>query len=643
MADRKNFSRYKMRCGMLMRSDSCGRKIEEITLPKQGQYTLLLTAKDIPGSNSLPFFSDTREMMASERIAYPGQIICALFAPDYEIAAMQMRTIEAKLSEDESFEEPAMPDMLEYSWGEFTPDEEEKAKLKAVESAFTLSHESHPTNIMYTVTAWRENSKIHIETPCEWVDLIKSAVAAAIMYPKESIVIHQLPHRSRYDEFLINPAIVSAIAAVAVIRTGLPCEIKDMTVFSRPGIEVRRKTITDEDGKPLSETVSMTVDMGASPLIPEEYQRQAMTGLIPPYPLKEFHGSVDIRSSALAPAAFTGSLGYSEALASTEYHISRLAETTEMTPYAYRGNIEKRRFTDYLPGFELEDQKKTMAAAATASTYERKWFANNFQRHSFGILGYIKGIGLASGTGISGFSTTFARAAKFRSMMTYTQKHNVTINTSALNHPNMQKIWRTLISDKINPGHPETVMFLDPSQDTLDAGPDVLSRIISSLTPQLESAARKLAVLKDEEALPVSVIFDAQNTALPCEFQNAGYATVVAEIIINETDFYPTVTAVWADIILPQMLNEASLRNAVKRSILSTIAECGFMIPLDFEMHLGITATGTDTTVSSLASLMKALTIGALSNALYQVAGKEGSMLPTSSSMLEKVLGRSQI
>ena len=48
MADRKNFSRYKMRCGMLMRSDSCGRKIEEITLPKQGQYTLLLTAKDIP-------------------------------------------------------------------------------------------------------------------------------------------------------------------------------------------------------------------------------------------------------------------------------------------------------------------------------------------------------------------------------------------------------------------------------------------------------------------------------------------------------------------------------------------------------------------------------------------------------------------
>ena len=134
---------------------------------------------------------------------------------------MQMRTIEAKLSEDESFEEPAMPDMLEYSWGEFTPDEEEKAKLKTVESAFTLSHESHPTNIMYTVTAWRENSKIHIETPCEWVDLIKSAVAAAIMYPKESIVIHQLPHRSRYDEFLINPAIVSAIAAVAVLASAV--------------------------------------------------------------------------------------------------------------------------------------------------------------------------------------------------------------------------------------------------------------------------------------------------------------------------------------------------------------------------------------------------------------------------------------
>ena len=638
MAERKNFSRYKMRCGMLMRVDSCGRKIEEIELPKQDQYTLLLTADDIPGSNDLAFFSDTRPMMASGITAYPGQVAFALFAPDYEIAAMQMRSIGMKFSEEAVPVEHPMPEPLEYSWGEFTPEEGADAGYRTVESSYDLAHEARQTSIMYTVTAWMENSRLHIETPCEWVDLIKSAVSTAIKYPKESIVVHQLSHRSRFDEFLIDPAIVSAIAAVAVIRTGMPCEIRDRAIFSRPGIHVTRKTVIDSEGKPLSENVAMTVDMGASPVLAEEYQRQAMTGLIPPYPLKEFRASVDVRSSGLYPAAFSGSLGYSEALSATEYHISRLAEATEMTPYSYRKDIEKRRFTDYIPGFELDDQHKTMAAAASASTYERKWFANNFQRHSFGLLGYIKGIGLASGTGISGFSTTFARAAKFRSMMTYTQKHNVTINTSALNHPNMQKIWRTLISDRINPGQPETIMFLDPSQDTLDAGPDVLSRIISSLTPQLESAARKLASLKDTEPLPVSVVFDAQNTTLPCEFQNAGSATVVAEIIISETDFRPMVTAVWADIILPQMLNSASLRNAVKRAILSTVSECGFAIPMDFSMHLDITTNGADTSVSSLSALMKALTMGALANALFQAVGSGGSSLPTSSSVLEKVL-----
>ena len=166
----------------------------------------------------------------------------------------------------------------------------------------------------------------------------------------------------------------------------------------------------------------------------------------------------------------------------------------------------------------------------------------------------------------------------------------------------------------------------------------MLSRIISSLTPQLESAARKLASLKDTEPLPVSVVFDAQNTTLPCEFQNAGSATVVAEIIISETDFRPMVTAVWADIILPQMLNSALLRNAVKRAILSTVSECGFTIPMDFSMHLDITTNGADTSVSSLSALMKALTMGALANALFQAVGSGGSSLPTSSSVLEKVL-----
>lgn len=619
---------------MLLRASRCGERIKEIRLRKADPYSLVLTAKDIPGENSISIFSDTRPLMAADTIAYPGEIILAVFSPDYESARIQMRQIEVETEESDYTPSPALPEALEYSWGEA-----EEGEFRTCESSFEIRHTAKPDKSMYSVIAWIDGGKVHIETPCEWPELIRTAVSGATGYPKESVIVHQVLRQSSHDEFLINPAIVAAIAATGAIRTEMPCEIRDFVMISRPGIKVSRTTAIDEEGKPVSERVSMTVDMGASPVLPAEYQKQAITGLIPPYPLKEFRASVSIACSSAYPAAFCGSLGYAEALAATEYHVSRLAEKTDLTPYSYRISVEKekRKFTDYIPGFDLEDQKKTAKRTALQSTYDRKWFANNFQRHSFGLIGYIKGIGIATGSGISGFSTSFARSVRFQSTITYTQKETIAINTSALRHPGMLKHWKTIVSDRINPGHPESVTFLEQGPHTMDAGPDVLSRIISSFTPQLESAAKKLAVLKETE-IPASITFETQNTSLPCEFQNNASATVIAEIVTSELDFIPTATEVWASIIIPNAINTATLKNSIKRNILNTIEECGFRIPDGFRIHLDITVSGADTSVSSVGMLMKALTMGALADALYQLGGPEASILPASGRHIANVL-----
>ena len=631
MADRKNFSRYNMRCGILLHAKEGSVRISELKTPDLDPRYLLLTGSDLPGSNSIEFFGRTMPLIAKESVAYPDQIILALFAPDYESAELMMREISVTTEPLKEAPVPVtLPDSLDFSWGEM--DENAEGRFREETTEFSLTRIARRNRKLYTVTAWMEGSNMHIEAPSQWVELVRGTVEKATGYPKRNIIVHLMPFTAKHDEFLLEPAMLAAIAATATIRTGLPSEIRNEGFFSRPAVKVRRKVLLDDDSRPQYENAEMTVDQGAFAFVPEEYQRQAMTGLIPPYPLKGFRGSVRITSSPNYPASFCGSLGYSEALASTEFHIARLAEAAGMTPNLYSAMIEKdkRKFTDYIPGYDLDNQKKCMEEVVKASSFDRKWSANTFQREEFGLLGYLKGIGIASGTGIAGFSASEAKDMSFSAMMTFTQKHNVTINTSALTHPGTMKIWKQRISDRIIPGRPEGVMFLDPGPDTLDSGPDVLARIVATLTRRLEGASKRLSILKDEQKLPVSLKFDIENKTAPCEFENSGYGAVACEVRIDQMTMMPSVTGVWASFRFPAIMDRTSLDNSIRRTIMMTLRENGMYLPLSFHIEIEIADTGTDDTISSVQQLARGLTLGALSNAMYQAAGKMAASLPIS-------------
>lgn len=629
-----------MRCGLLLHAKEGAQRISELNLPEMDSRYLVLTGGDLPGTNSIEFLGRTMPIIAKETITFPDQIILALFAPDYESAALMMRRIGVSTEPlEDGVDNTTLPDSLEYSWGEMDSNEDGRYTVK--ETDFSMTRLARHNRRLYTVTAWMDGAMMHIEAPSQWTELIRNTVERATGYPKRNISIHLSPFTAKHDEFLIDPAVLAAIAASAAIKTGMPCEIRSEGFFSRPAVNVHRRVLLDEESRPVYETAEMTVDQGAFAFAPEEYQRQAMTGLIPPYPLKGFRATVRITSSPFQPASFCGSLGYSEALASTEYHISRLAETAGTTPHLYRLAIEKekRKFTDYIPGFELSGIKARTEDVAERSSYDRKWSANVFQREEFGLLGYIKGIGIASGAGISGFSTTLAKESGFSAMMTFTQKKNVTINTSAINHQGTMRIWKKRISDRLTPGRPEGVLFLDPGPDTLDSGPDVLSRLVSSFTLQMESAAKRLSVLKESEKLPVSLKFDAENASYPCEFENTGCGAVVCEIRIDRATMIPSVSGVWASFSFPTIMDRVPLENSLRRTIMMTLQENGMNIPLSFHISIDIKEEGTDDTIASVHQLARGLTLGALSNALSQAAGNRISSLPISAEELNTAFG----
>ena len=237
MADSKNFSRYNMRCGLLLHASEGGVRISDLVLPPLDARYLVLTGSDIPGSNEISFLGRTMPIIAKETVSYPGQIVLALFAPDYESASLLMREISVKTEPIEDLAEPDLPDSLEYGWGEAPEDD---GNLKEIDTEFRLRRIYQRNSRLYTVTAWMEGANMHIEAPTEWMELVRSTVERATGYPRRSIVMHALPYTAKHDEYLLDPAVLAAIAATATIRTGLPSEIRSDGVFSRPEIIVRR-------------------------------------------------------------------------------------------------------------------------------------------------------------------------------------------------------------------------------------------------------------------------------------------------------------------------------------------------------------------------------------------------------------------
>ena len=461
MADRKIFSRYNMRCGLILRAKEADVKLTGFTLPQIDQSFLVLTGKEIIGNNFVTMLGGRMPLLAIDRIEYIGQPLLAVFGPDYEAVELLMDKIEVntepytKTEEEISLENTIAP--LSFSWGqEEIPDENSLKQLKKFESVFKYSHTTISSPIRYNISVWQEGNNIHIESPMLWQELIRTTI-------------------------------YSTMAAIAMLITGLPVDLRLVGETARPGISIQRTTYLNEEHHPIVENVKMTVDQGAFCFASEEYQRQAMAGLMPLYTVKSFKADVEIVKSSKNPASFCGSLGYSEALAGTQYHTSMLANKTGYTPVQIRDELkrEKTKFTDFAPAYNLEDKKEMLLHLAKISVFNRKWASNSFFSGDFGLLGALRGIGVATGLGIAGFSTTLSKQENFSALLNYTPKKNITINTSAPLSSSEIRYCKQLVSSKFNNNtDSDSVLFLEQNAETLDSGPAVLNRFESIFPSQ---------------------------------------------------------------------------------------------------------------------------------------------------------------
>lgn len=629
---RSGQSRLNMYFGTLICSTVPKARITDISFPELDGRFIIIRAEDIPGVNEVAAFDGAKPILTGAEISCKGQPVLAIFGPDYESVTIAARETVIRYDETLVQEGPEegsrpLPEPLELFFGEGDAGAPAGEEERLIQTTVSSQHRTPQSFMNVSCSAWQEGGKMHIETKTQWPEMVKRNVARAANLPEESVIVHTIPTNCRHDEYLFMPTIMAAIASIAVLKTGIGAEIKTQTFSSAPAITFQRSTVCTKEGKPVRETVIADVDQGAYLFASAEMQRQIMVGLIPNYPLEAFYARINIHTSPAPSAAFFGTLGYSEALADTEYHAGTIATESGIDPLQWKSQYltGKRRFTDYLPAFDLSVLDTLANEIATQSDYGRKWNSFELQRGDMSLIPFCRGIGIASGVSIAGFSSTRSRQVDYQARLTWTEKNNLTINTSLPTEGNTNTILKQMVKSELNLSDEHDVIILDRDNSSLDSGPDVLHRTIGKLPKQLISGCRRLIAEKLDHEPPISITFSTDDKLSPCEFENSGYMAVITEVRIDNVTFSPFVEEVWAAVTVGHTYNADELRSKLILEIIQGLKDAGAVFHNDskrpFTVHLSIHEDNSDN-LSSLEEAARGLARASFALAVKQCASE---------------------
>ena len=155
-------------------------------------------------------------------------------------------------------------------------------------------------------------------------------------------------------------------------------------------------------------------------------------------------------------------------------------------------------------------------------------------------------------------------------------------------------------------------------------------------------ATMKLSQLarKEDAELPITLRFNSQNLALPCEFEYSGFGTAVVEVVVPKTSLIPEVTNVWIDtaVALPQV---KGIDTQIKSIALVAFESLGVKLSSNFNIRVKYSSERKDVgTYSSVENLVISLVTSALASAIWQATGqKSGVKMPFGDKAIERYLG----
>lgn len=639
MAEKKpSYAKINMLHGIVISSKVGSGKIGEIRIPELDNNFVVVGTRDIPGTNRVRVLDESIPLLTSSQISYLGQPILAMFGFDSESVQLKSKEIEIKIQDiDAEKGETDNRKPFEYSHGNLQT-AIDAAGLLVLERNYHFSDPHERCNDITRITAEQEEDKLHIYTPTQWPSHVRDTVSEITTFPRKKIIIHKLPFYAPHDEMLINPSILASIAAIACLKGKCPVEIQSRIANKRPTIEISRKSWYYPDGRVQAEKILAKVNQGVAPFFSEEMGNQLIAGLVPLYPLEALEITIKIETDASRPAHFYGDLGYCEALSCTEAHYSVLAKMTGYSPAAWRIKYasETPEHNQVIRSEKYARLKEIINDTCLRCDFQRKNAAYEMQSQMrvkmSTFFNYSRGIGVACGAGISGFSTSCQKLPQQSVQVQLNPNNKVECNTSFYTTGSSSEIWKQIISEELNV-EKDNISFATEEKELIDSGPSVLSANSGRMPFQIQKACMQVKEKRFLQPLPIceTVISAKQSGKNNAMFYSNNWIAVALELEIDTVTLQPLVRNVWVTIATGRIFDDQSLKSKIRHTIVTTLREGGALLSSGKSFSIDIQIVGDGNQISSsFSSALKGVVTASFLSALEQALGSNIPNVPVS-------------
>lgn len=619
--------------GRIITAPAGGATLQRISVPAQDNV-LVLSYADM-GENTIEIDGMKIPVLAGDTADYDNQPVIAVFGNDDDSTDFLCRQIKIEYSPvPEGVREPVAFKTRSYTWGDCS--EPEGEGFRTVRTTYTTKRYSSPLmNLTRILAAVSEDNKIHILVPSQWPGHVRRSVAAILNRPVADIIMHESRFYSKEDQLLFNPSFGACIAAVAAVRTGRLVELVLPMSSCHPAVEITTETVLDADNAPVIQRSLVKADLGAFPYYSEEFVRSIVAGCTPVYRLRGLEIEVHIEKTPLEPAVFFGDLGYSTALSATERQYSEVAGQTGADPSEWKAQFCGAVINEVRRSSVSDKISKVVNDCAEASNFRRLYsiYSQPELKNSFlsSFLGYNRGVGIACGEGIQGFSKHETSLPSYGAEFVLYEGGRLEVVGGAAFKQSMENIISDLILAELNLKRENIVYRSADEEGFADMGPHTLSRSVCFFPETITEGCRLIAEAeKAGQPYPIrqkirTYAAESRNTF----FDSFTCGCLALSLEIDPVLLIPKVTKVWARLAVGRVYDIVRMKHKARRNIITAVnslfsgSDNAFEIDIEIEEDPALPP-------GSVSSLLTGLTKAAAAEAIELALKKKIDRLPLS-------------
>lgn len=556
--------------------------------PLPAPYTLI-TAKDIPGVNSIDGFPVP--ILAGDELSYIGEPVALLIGPDEVKLGDYCSQCRVLAEEDEPpiFSEGALLAERIISIGEMPEPDKVKTRVSGTYKTGIQEHwyaEPHTALASFSDT-------MTVYTATQWVFYVQRSVSQCLSLPPERVVIVPTKLGVHLDGKLWYPALVACHAALGAFITGKPVRLsltreEDFRYSpKRNATEIHITSSLGEDGELLGTEIKLLADLGAAPVFTDEILDQTCLGSFGVYRASNVRLKAEAIKTNIPPQGPFAGFGLSQGFFAMERQASRIADALRVEPSEWRKQHALRKNDSLAIGAPLKDAvylEQVLDSVSAMGDYKRKWASYELLRRRRRESAFkeketpLRGIGIAGAYQGSGF--LYAGKTAWSVEATLETGGFLEIRTSAVPANDAFVPIVQHLAAKVLAIEPDKVR-LNTESTAPDSGPSSSSRNIAVITQLIERCCMAIKKQRPHAPFPLTVrrvykpsraqSWGDQKTFDPNVFSRISFGAAVVEVEIACGSLIPNIRGLWLCIDGGKILFLERAQNAVKTSAIHAL------------------------------------------------------------------------